>query len=123
MQAYHILVKHINSKRPSSWRESTITLSKDAAVDKIVSMKKQILETVQAGDAGEDPFAILKRKFEEIAKERSDCSSAKRGGDLGPFAKGAMQKPFEDAAFNLKVNELSDIVHSDSGVHLILRVA
>lgn len=53
----------------------------------------------------------------------SDCSSAKRGGDLGLFGRGAMQKPFEDAAFALKVGELSQIVDTDSGVHIIMRTA
>lgn len=59
----------------------------------------------------------------ELASKFSDCSSAKRGGDLGSFARGAMQKPFEDAGFSLSVGELSDIVDTDSGVHLILRTA
>ena len=59
----------------------------------------------------------------ELASKFSDCSSAKRGGDLGSFNRGAMQKPFEDAAFALAVGELSDIVDTDSGVHLILRTA
>lgn len=59
----------------------------------------------------------------DLAKKYSDCSSAKRGGDLGPFARGQMQKPFEDASFALAVGELSDIVDTDSGVHLILRTA
>lgn len=53
----------------------------------------------------------------------SDCSSAKRGGDLGLFGRGAMQKPFEDAAFALKVGGLSQPVDTDSGVHIILRTA
>ncbi len=61
--------------------------------------------------------------FEDLAKENSDCSSASRGGDLGTFGRGQMQKPFEDAAFALQVGEMSGIVDTDSGVHIILRKA
>lgn len=61
--------------------------------------------------------------FEELASQFSDCSSAKRGGDLGPFGRGQMQKPFEEAAFNLKVGEMSGPVWTDSGVHIIKRTA
>lgn len=49
--------------------------------------------------------------------------SGTRGGDLGNFERGMMQKPFEDAAFALNVGQLSDVVDSDSGVHIILRTA
>jgi len=59
--------------------------------------------------------------FEDLASKYSDCSSAKRGGDLGPFGRGQMQKPFEDATYSLKVGELSEAVISDSGVHIIKR--
>jgi len=62
------------------------------------------------------------RSFEDIAAEFSDCSSAKRGGDLGSFGRGQMQKPFEDASFALSVGELSAAVWTDSGVHIIKRV-
>jgi NIMA-interacting peptidyl-prolyl cis-trans isomerase 1 len=62
-------------------------------------------------------------KFAALAKVHSDCSSARAGGDLGPFGRGAMQKPFEDAAFSLKVGEISGVVDTDSGVHIILRTA
>ena len=48
--------------------------------------------------------------------------SAKRGGDLGHFGRGQMQAPFEEASFALNVGELSDIVDTDSGVHIILRI-
>ena len=61
--------------------------------------------------------------FEELASQFSDCSSAKRGGDLGPFGRGQMQKPFEDATYSMKVGELSEPVDTDSGVHIILRTA
>jgi len=60
--------------------------------------------------------------FEDLAKTESDCSSAKHGGDLGPFGRGKMQKPFEDASFSLQVGELSDVVVTDSGIHIILRI-
>jgi NIMA-interacting peptidyl-prolyl cis-trans isomerase 1 len=56
-----------------------------------------------------------------IAKQRSDCGSCAQSGDLGHFGRGDMQKPFEDASFALKVGEMSGIVDTDSGVHLILR--
>ena len=59
--------------------------------------------------------------FRSLAKEFSDCSSAKKGGDLGEFGTGEMQRPFEEATFALKVGEMSDVVETDSGVHLILR--
>ena len=61
--------------------------------------------------------------FAALASKESDCSSARNGGDLGPFGRGQMQKPFEDATYALKVGELSDIVSSDSGVHIIKRTA
>ncbi|CBK21281.2 uncharacterized protein [Blastocystis hominis] len=61
--------------------------------------------------------------FKRIAEKESDCSSAKRGGDLGFFKRGQMQKPFEDCAFRLKVGEISNIIETDSGVHIILRIA
>ncbi len=44
-------------------------------------------------------------------------------GDLGMFGHGAMQKPFEDASFALNVDEMSKVVDSDSGLHVILRIA
>lgn len=60
-------------------------------------------------------------KFGELAREHSDCSSHEHKGDLGRFGSGQMQKPFEDAAFGLRIGEISDVVDTQSGVHLILR--
>lgn len=70
-----------------------------------------------------EQIASGKATFAELASKYSDCSSAKRGGDLGPFGRGAMQKPFEQAAFALKIGELSSPVHTDSGIHIIQRTA
>jgi len=96
-------------RRPSSWREDKIERSKEEAIKTLSEYKKQI----------DDKKATL----EELAEKFSDCSSAKRGGDLGYFTKGAMQKPFEEASFDLEVGQLSGIVETDSGVHVILRTA
>lgn len=109
IQCAHLLVKHAGSRRPSSWREDKITRTKEEAAKILDDYREQI----NSGDV----------TLQELATKYSDCSSAKRGGDLGYFGRGTMQKPFEDAAFSLKVGELSDVVDSDSGLHLILRTA
>lgn len=106
VQASHLLVKHSGSRRPSSWKEENITRSKEEARKLLEGYRQQIEE-------GTD--------FAELARKHSDCSSYKKGGDLGKFKRGVMQKPFEDAAFGLKVNEMSGIVDTDSGLHIILR--
>lgn len=59
-------------------------------------------------------------RFEDLAKQHSkDPGSAAQGGDLGFFARGAMVKPFEDAAFGMKGGEISGLVQSDFGFHII----
>jgi len=61
-------------------------------------------------------------KFSKIAKEVSLCSSKKRGGDLGKFCRGKMVREFENAAFNLKKGEISQIVKTKFGYHIIKRL-
>lgn len=62
--------------------------------------------------------------FINIARAESDCSSAQKGGDLGFFGRGQMQKAFEDASFSIDAQCLTEnIVDTDSGIHIILRIA
>ena len=107
----HILVKHSGSRNPSSWQtpDKKITRTEEQAIAHLRSLR--MLMTNGA------------RTFDEVAKTMSDCKSAQRGGDLGWFPRGKMQKPFEEAAFQLKVGQLSDLVRTDSGWHVILRLS
>ena len=64
----------------------------------------------------------IDKAFAKYATERSDCSSFKAKGDLGFFGPGMMQQPFEEASFALRPGEMSGIVSTDSGYHLIYRI-
>lgn len=108
VRAAHLLVKHAQSRRPKLWKlPEGITLSRDEAIQKLRGFQKRILN-------GEI-------KLEELAETESDCLLHDKGGDLGFFARGQMQPLFEEAAFGLNVGEISDIIETDLGVHLIHR--
>ena len=77
--------------------------------DKIRPQAEAVLERIRAGE-----------DFAALAKEHSqDPGSASRGGDLGFFGRGTMVPAFEDVAFSLKVGEVSDLVQSQFGFHII----
>ncbi|KAJ8550772.1 hypothetical protein K7X08_000142 [Anisodus acutangulus] len=68
-----------------------------------------------------DDIIFGKSKFKDVTSRFSDYSSAKCSGDLGPFGRGQMKKPFEYTTYALKVGEISDIIDTDSGAHIIMR--
>lgn len=109
IRACHLLVKHQNSRRPSSWREKVITRTKEEAVEEL----KKYIGYIEEG----------RNTIEELAETFSDCNSAKNRGDLGYFERNMMERPFEEAAFALKVGEMSPIIETASGVHIIKRTA
>ena len=107
MRASHLLIKHSGSRNPVSRRtgESTSQISRDMAVAELNEILK----------------VINKDNFAQMSHERSDCGSFAQGGDLGEFGPGAMMKPFEDAVLALQMGEISGIVDTDSGSHIIMR--
>ncbi len=70
---------------------------------------EEVLEKVKSGE----------KSFEELAQEYSEDGSAAEGGDLGLFSKGTMVPEFENAAFALNVGEVSDLVLTEYGYHII----
>ena len=77
--------------------------------DKIRPQAEAVLERIRAGE----DFAALAKEYSQ------DPGSASQGGDLGFFGRGTMVPAFEDVAFGLKVGEVSDLVQSQFGFHII----
>ncbi|RJP22320.1 MAG: peptidylprolyl isomerase [Candidatus Abyssobacteria bacterium SURF_5] len=95
VQASHILLK----------------VDKNADASQKEMARKKGEEIQQKLKNGED--------FAALAKEFSQCPSSAKGGDLGLFRRGQMVKPFEDAAFSMNPGDISDIVETQFGYHII----
>jgi parvulin-like peptidyl-prolyl isomerase len=101
--ARHILVMHAKSQA----RTDGVTRSRAEALVRANECRDKLRQ-------GAD--------FSEMVDQYSDEPGAsERGGELGTFARNAMVKPFSDAAFRLKVGELSDVVETPYGFHIIKR--
>jgi len=103
----------LQSKEERRASHILISASKDmpaAEREKAKALAQDVLDKVKAKP---DSFAQLAAKFSQ------DPGSAAKGGDLDFFARGAMVKPFEESAFALKKGEISGLVESDFGYHII----
>ena len=98
-------------QQPEERRASHILIaSEKLGKDKAKAKAEEVFKAVQKNPAG----------FADLAKKNSDDpGSAEKGGDLGFFGSGMMVKPFEEATFKLKEGEISGIVESDFGFHII----
>jgi peptidyl-prolyl cis-trans isomerase C len=100
-------------QKPESMRASHILIGVDAdadadAKDKAKRKANEVLERVKSGG-----------EFSELAKSESTCPSAAQGGDLGEFKRGQMVAPFEHAAFGLEPGDVSGVVETQFGYHII----
>lgn len=102
ISARHILVQYAGS----SSADASIKRTKAEAQERLA----ECIAKLKAG-----------AKFADLAREYSDGPSGVRGGDLGEFPEGAMVPAFNDAAFALKVNGVSDVVETPFGYHIIYR--
>lgn len=108
---------------------TTDPAKQEEARQTLLAIKKTIEQEVAKAGAGEaDPQAQTKAKaarteelFGEYAKKYSTCPSKANGGDLNFFPRvGAMVEPFSAAAFQLNQHQMSDVVNTEFGMHLIL---
>lgn len=113
VRASHVLIKHTGSRNPISRRTGeTITLSPTDADAELRQLETTLRNSNDLGMA-----------VRQAAEQRSDCGSFRNGGDLGEFGSGEMQEAFETAAFALQPGEMSSVVSTDSGYHLIYRIS
>ena len=106
-------VARLSGKEERRASHILINAAKTAAIADRQKAKAHADELLQAIRKSPDSFA-------ELAKKNSqDAGSAANGGDLDFFARGAMVKPFEDAAFSMKKGDISEVIESDFGYHII----
>jgi peptidyl-prolyl cis-trans isomerase D len=90
-----------------------LNLKKDASEAEVKAVKAKAQSLLEQVRKNPESFA-------KVAKENSqDSGSAVKGGDLDFFGRGAMVKAFDDTVFKLKVGEISDLVQSEFGIHII----
>ncbi len=92
-------------------RHILFKLDRETSDEDEKKVKEKALEVLEKAKGGED--------FTELAKAHSEGPTAEKGGGLGFFPKGQMVKAFEETAFNLKKGDISDLVKTEFGYHII----
>lgn len=92
-------------------RHILLKVEENASAEKKAEQRKKAEEILAKARAGED--------FSALAARYSDDPSRTKGGDLGTFAKGRMIKEFDDAVFSMQPNDISDILQTRFGYHII----
>ncbi len=111
-QYYESHKKEFHEPERVAARHILLKVAKDASKEEEEKIYNKALKLYERIKKGED-FAKLAKEFSE------DPGSAPRGGDLGPFTRGIMVKPFDEVAFSLKEGEVSKPVRTQFGYHII----
>ncbi|MEO7105991.1 MAG: SurA N-terminal domain-containing protein [Rhodoferax sp.] len=110
---YEQNVARLSGKEERRASHILINAPKDMPVEERKKARAKAEELLAEVRKAPDSFADVARKNSQ------DSGSAPNGGDLDFFGRGAMVKPFEDAAFAMKKGDISDVVESDFGFHII----
>ena len=111
------ITKQAKTAKPEQVRASHILIKTDEKKDSDAAKKEIDALFVQLKDLAGDALA---KKFAELAKEKSDCPSKAKGGDLGAFGHGQMVPEFDKAAFEQDIGKVYAPVKTSFGWHLIL---
>jgi len=121
VEASHILYGTNDADLQAYLEEHAEDFAVDGVTPDLSEISFEVIEAIRA----EAEAALVDLRagadFAEIARECSTCSSAPNGGQLGWFGRGQMVSEFEQAVFALEVGELSDVVETVYGFHIILK--
>lgn len=108
---YHDNLDRYRVEKEIRARHILFKIEEDATEDAVKTVEEKAREVLEKARKGEN--------FEELARTYSEGPTREKGGDLGFFSSGQMVAPFEEAAFQMKPGEISDLVRTRFGLHII----